>query len=148
MLCVWQMLILILIIIMNVMDCTSSSANMEFYENRLKTFDTYPKQMLPDKYQLARAGLYYTGKSDICQCFKCHVKLSAWEREDDAIKEHYKWSPNCTYIQMIDAPQQKPTRFTFGTSGGGFGAGSSNFIGRINPTQFQNVRDNTDQSML
>ena len=48
---------------MNVMDCISTKISMEYYENRLKTFDTYPKQMLPDKYQLARAGLYYTGKS-------------------------------------------------------------------------------------
>lgn len=50
--------------IMNVMDCTAN--NMEFFENRLNSFDTYPKQMVPDKYQLARAGLYYTGKSDVC----------------------------------------------------------------------------------
>lgn len=137
------------IFIMNVMDCTSSSANMEFFENRLQTFDAYPKQMLPDKYQLARAGLYYTGKSDVCQCFRCHVKLSAWEREDDAIKEHYKWSPNCSYIKMIGAPQQKPAGFTFGTSSqlGGFGTGPSNFVGRVNPTHFQNWRDNRDHSM-
>ena len=45
--------------------------------------------MLPDKIQLARAGLYYTGKSDVCQCFLCHVKLNAWEPDDDAIKKHY-----------------------------------------------------------
>ena len=75
---------------MNIIDCASSKEHMEYYENRLRTFDTYPKQMLPDKIQLARAGLYYTGKSDVCQCFLCHVKLNAWEREDDAIKEHYK----------------------------------------------------------
>ena len=74
---------------MNVMDCVSTKDNMEYYENRLKTFDTYPKQMLPDKIQLARAGLYYSGKSDMCQCFRCHVKLSSWERDDDAIKEYY-----------------------------------------------------------
>ena len=35
---------------------------MEYYENRLRTFDTYPKQMLPDKFHLARAGLYDMGK--------------------------------------------------------------------------------------
>ena len=47
---------------MDVTDCVSSSSSMEYYENRLRTFDTYPKQLLPDKFQLARAGLYYTGK--------------------------------------------------------------------------------------
>ena len=61
---------------MDVTDCVLSSGNMEYYEKRLKTCDTYPTQMLPDKFELARAGLYYTGKSDICECFRCHVKLS------------------------------------------------------------------------
>ena len=54
---------------MDVTDCVSSRGSMEYYENRLRTFDTYPKQMLPDK----------TGKSDVCQCFRCHVKLSGNE---------------------------------------------------------------------
>ena len=90
----------------------STKEHMEYYENRLKTFDTYPKQMLTDKVQLARARLYYTGKSDVCRCFLCHVKLNAWERDDDAIKEHYKWSPQCEYIKMVGAPQK--TGFTFG----------------------------------
>ena len=62
--------------VMNVMDCTSTGMNMDYFQNRLNTFDTYPKQMLPDKYRLASAGLYYTGKSDTCQCFRCHVKLT------------------------------------------------------------------------
>ena len=46
---------------MDVTDCVSSRGSMEYYENRLRTFDTYPKQMLPDKFQLAQTGLYYTG---------------------------------------------------------------------------------------
>ena len=107
---------------MNVMDCTPVNSNMEYYQNRLKSFDTYPKQMLPDKYQLARAGLYYSGKSDVCQCFRCHVKLSAWERDDDAIKEHFKWSPDCEYIKMVGAQPQQQSGFTFRSSAslGGF----------------------------
>ena len=44
---------------MDVADCISNSvAKMEYYKARLKTFDVYPKQMLPDKFQLARAGLF------------------------------------------------------------------------------------------
>ena len=31
---------------MDVADCVSISASMEYYENRLGTFNTYPKQML------------------------------------------------------------------------------------------------------
>ena len=129
---------------MNVMDCVSD-IRMEYYDNRLKTFDIYPKQMLPDKYQLARAGLFYTGKSDICQCFRCHVKLSAWKRDDDAMKEHFKWSNNCEYINIIGVPQQglgftsntgeHSTGFVSGTSKSSFGSGSTTganlFVRRI-----------------
>ena len=92
---------------MAVTDCVSSNCSMEYYENKLRTFATYPKQMLPDKFQLARAGLYYTGKSDICQYFQCHVKLSSWERDDDPTKEHFKCSRNCKYMKMIEAPTQR-----------------------------------------
>ena len=63
---------------------------MEYYKNRLRAFDTYPKQMLPDKFQLARAGLLYTAKSDICQGFRYYVKLSSSEIDDDAIKDMMK----------------------------------------------------------
>ena len=76
---------------MDVTDCISNSvAKMEYYEARLKTFYVYPKQMLPDKFQLARAGLFYTGKSDICQCFRCNVKLCAWERNDEKMTKPLK----------------------------------------------------------
>lgn len=87
------------------MICTDSvctiPTGMEYYENRLKTFETYPKQMFPDKYQLVRAGFYYTKMADIVICFRCRVKVSSWERHDNAATEHYKWSPNCEYLKMV-----------------------------------------------
>ena len=135
---------------MNVMDCVSTKDNMEYYENRLKTFDTYPKQMLPDKIQLARAGLYYSVKSDMCQCFRCHVKLSSWERDDDAIKEHYKWSPQCKYIKMVGAPPPQSPGYKVGSSApsfGGFGMGPSNMVKPLDPKTFHIWRENTDGSM-
>ena len=132
---------------MNVTDCTSTRDSMEYYESRLKTFDTYPKQMLPDKIQLARAGLYYTRKSDVCQCFRCHVKLSAWERDDDAIKEHYKWSPECEYIKMVGAPPPQKPGFSFGSSAPSFGGFSSNMVKPLDPKTFQILRENRDEAM-
>ncbi|XP_045205980.2 E3 ubiquitin-protein ligase XIAP-like [Mercenaria mercenaria] len=118
---------------MNVLDCTPMNRNMEYYENRLKTFETYPKQMLPNKYELASAGLFYSGKSTYANVFRCHVKLSAWERSDCALREHFKWSPNCEYIRIVGAPQQ--IQYSgFGTitatrPSGGFGAFSSTTTG-------------------
>ena len=135
---------------MNVIDCVSTKDNLEYYENRLKTFDTYPKQMLPDKIQLARAGLYYSGKSDMCQCFRWHVKLSAWERDDDAIKEHYKWSPQCEYIKMVGGPPPQSSGYKVGSSApyfGGLGTGSSNMVKPLDPKTFHIWRENRDGSM-
>ena len=123
---------------------------MEYYENRLKTFDTYPKQMFPDKIKLARAGLYYTGKSDVCQCFQCHVKLSAWERDDDAIKEHYKWAHQCEYIKIVEAPSPGSPGFTLGlntSSFTGFGTGSSNMLKSLHPKTFYNWSEIRDEPL-
>lgn len=87
---------------MNSTDTTCVNlVGLEYYENRLKTFDTYPKQMKPDKYQLARAGLYYTGNGDIVICFRCGVKISSWERHDNAMLEHYRLSANCDFVRMV-----------------------------------------------
>ena len=107
---------------------------------RLRTFDTYPKQKLPDKFQLARAGLYYTGKLDICQCFRCNVKLSSWERDDNVIKEHFKWSSNCEYMKMVVAPPPRQPGFMLGSSvssfGGSWRRGSSNMMNSVDPKVF------------
>ena len=74
---------------------------MEYYDRRLETFNTYPKQLVPSKYELAQAGLYYTGKSDKVICFQCGVNLKDWKRDDNAMNEHQKWSPHCEYVKMV-----------------------------------------------
>lgn len=79
---------------------------MEYYENRLRTFDTYPPQMVPDKYELAKAGFYYTGLSDRVICFRCDIKLKDWDKSDNALNEHEKWSPDCQYLKMVGVPKR------------------------------------------
>ena len=92
----------------------------KYYENRLNTFEHWPKQMLPDKYALARSGFFYTGCGDKVKCFSCGEVISEWERTDDAWKEHAKWSPRCDYVRMVggqrsfDVPD-KPRGFGDGT---------------------------------
>ena len=136
---------------MNVMDCISTKDILEYYENRLKTFDTYQKQMLPDKMQLARAGLgYIIVENRTCaNCFRCHVKFNAWERDDDAIKEHYKWSPQCEY-KVVGAPPPQPPGYKVGSSApsfGGFGTGSSNMVKPLDPNTFHIWRESRDGPM-
>ena len=74
---------------------------MEYYDRRLETFNTYPKQLAPSKYELAQAGLYCTGKSDRVICLRCDVNLQNWERDDNVMNEHQKWSSHCEYVKMV-----------------------------------------------
>ena len=76
-------------------------ANYLFYENRLKTFQNWPRQISPNKYDLAKAGLYYTGEGDIVKCFACGVRLHQWLAKDTALEEHRKWSPQCVFLKII-----------------------------------------------
>ena len=85
------------------MDVQDSCSTMEYkyYEQRLKTFCTWPKQMIPDKYALAKAGFVYTGKGDKVACYRCGVPILDWERTDNVWNEHNRWSPSCEYLKMI-----------------------------------------------
>lgn len=74
--------------------------NMLFYEDRLQTFENWPKQITPDKFSLAKAGFYYTGNSDKVRCFACGVGVMSWDLGDDAWKEHARWSGNCVFLKM------------------------------------------------
>jgi hypothetical protein len=56
--------------------------DMIMYEDRLQSFKQWPRQILPDKYNLARAGFIYTGVGDIVQCFGCGIRVSEWEKTD------------------------------------------------------------------
>ena len=72
-----------------------------FFKDRLTTFSTWSKQMYRDKLSLAQAGLYYTGRYDLCVCFCCGVHLSHWLQTDRALCEHFRYSPECTFLKMI-----------------------------------------------
>jgi hypothetical protein len=71
------------------------------YEDRLQSFKNWSKQLMPDKYDMAEAGFLYTGQSDIVQCFGCNVRVSEWEKTDNAWREHLKWSPDCVFLKMV-----------------------------------------------
>lgn len=132
---------------MNVMDWAYLSTAWNATKKDSRCLISPQKQMLPDKYQLASSRLYYTVKSDVCQCFRCHVKLSEWDRNDEAIKQHYKSSSNCDYIKLIGVSRQKQTWSTFGVSPqmDGFGTGSSNFMRRLDQAHSQNRWDNASR---
>ena len=85
-----------------------SNRDMTFYQERLQSFKDWPKQLIPDKFSLAKAGFYYTGEHDKVQCFACSVELTRWERTDDPWLEHKKWSSQCVYLKITGCGEEKP----------------------------------------
>lgn len=83
------------------MELEFKSPDMKFYINRLKTFETWSNQIQPNKFQLSSAGFYYTGRSDIVECFSCSLRLHQWKTEDCPIKEHKAISSQCLFLNMI-----------------------------------------------
>lgn len=75
-------------------------SNYSKYEDRLSTFQTWPKQMKQDKYAMATAGFFYLKEGDIVECFACGVRMSQWTITDIPAIEHQKCSPDCSYIKL------------------------------------------------
>jgi hypothetical protein len=67
-------------------------------ENRLKTFNNWNIPFV-NKHQLALLGFYYYDLDDIVKCYFCSVEIGKWERGDDVLASHIKWSPSCNFIR-------------------------------------------------
>ncbi|XP_004519914.1 death-associated inhibitor of apoptosis 1 isoform X2 [Ceratitis capitata] len=67
-------------------------------DERLKSFENWPLQWL-NKKELAQTGLVYTGEDDKVKCYFCAVEIGRWERDDQPINEHLRFSPNCPLLR-------------------------------------------------
>jgi hypothetical protein len=56
-----------------------------------------------DGNQLAAAGFYFTDQSDIVRCAFSGVEVGYWEKVQDALKEHQRWSPFCEFAKWMCA---------------------------------------------
>lgn len=75
------------------------------YTERLKTFEKWPRQIIPTGVELARTGFVYFGTGDEVHCFSCGLCLHNWETKDSASVEHRKWSRFCKYMMMTHLSQ-------------------------------------------
>lgn len=91
--------------------CPVKATNYLFYEDRLQTFQNWPRQISPNKFDLAKAGLYYTGEGDIVKCFACAVRLHQWLAKDTALEEHRKWSPQCVFLKIVGSKDKESDDF-------------------------------------
>uniref|UniRef100_A0A0A1XBF2 Apoptosis 1 inhibitor n=1 Tax=Zeugodacus cucurbitae TaxID=28588 RepID=A0A0A1XBF2_ZEUCU len=67
-------------------------------DERLKSFENWPLEWL-NKKELAQTGLVYTGEDDKVKCYFCEVEIGRWERDDQPINEHLRFSPNCPLLR-------------------------------------------------
>ncbi|XP_033118499.1 putative inhibitor of apoptosis isoform X2 [Anneissia japonica] len=88
-------------------ECQSSATNnpkqgnMAIFDTRLVTFLSWPIQSIISETSLAKAGFFYTQKSDMVECYSCHGKIKDWQIGDDAFKEHKRHFPRCPLVQNI-----------------------------------------------
>ena len=68
-------------------------------KRRLETFRTWPRTAPVCSEDLAEAGFFYTGRSDVVRCFTCGTSINQWLPGDVPIDEHARHSPNCAYVQ-------------------------------------------------
>jgi hypothetical protein len=70
---------------------------MNTESNRLQTFANWSVEFIK-KETLALLGFYYLAFPDTVKCHFCKIELGAWERGDDVLADHQKWSPSCKLV--------------------------------------------------
>lgn len=82
-------------------------------EQRLATYENWPKSLKQKPPNLASSGFFYMGVGDKTLCFYCGGGLRDWDEEDDPWEQHALWFPKCNYLLLkktqtfVDAVQRK-----------------------------------------
>ena len=82
-------------------EVTAMNSMMSDEFQRFQTFKNWPKSHIISPSSLAQAGLYYLNRDDYVQCVFCLVTMNNWVLGDNAIEEHDRHSPNCSFIIQI-----------------------------------------------
>nr|XP_032800680.1 baculoviral IAP repeat-containing protein 2-like [Petromyzon marinus] len=73
-----------------------SASKMQSESARLLSFSKgWPRSSPVRPADLARAGLYHMGFSDLVACFRCGGTMHRWEEGDDPAREHARHFPAC-----------------------------------------------------
>lgn len=77
------------------------------FENRLETFEKWPKSHKVSPIQLATAGFFFRPAflfEDRVTCFYCDLNLFNWKQNDIPLQEHKLWTRNhhreCGFLEM------------------------------------------------
>lgn len=77
------------------------------YNERLRTYidGEWPIGLAQRPEPMAEAGFCYLGYGDRVQCFYCGEIIHQWLPTDTPWMEHAKWSPYCTFLNLIKSPE-------------------------------------------
>ena len=81
--------------------CGARYTNFRSYDARERSFEHWPQGLKQSKRVMAKAGFFYTGRSDQVYCFYCGIGLNKWLENDDPFVEHVKWSKRCAYMMLL-----------------------------------------------
>ena len=70
------------------------------YQERLRTFEGWPKYLTTRPRELVEAGFVYTGCGDETFCFYCGTRLKDWKPSDFPKIEHNKFNSSCFFLKM------------------------------------------------
>jgi hypothetical protein len=81
---------------------------MNTYESRLKSFETWPVSNVQNPASLSSCGYYYFGESDRVACFYCGTGAHEWLSDDNPWVEHAIHSNKCTYLLINKSKSLQP----------------------------------------
>ena len=70
----------------------------ERVEDRMASFQYWPRALNQKPANLVDAGFYYTKIGDRVRCYACSLMLSEWMPTDDPMDEHAHYAPNCPVV--------------------------------------------------
>lgn len=85
----------------SVLNWNPTNIYMADFNNRLCSFNKWPKQIKQTPEMLALSGFYYHGVGDYVDCFYCGLGVHEWEDYDNVNFEHHRHSPNCKYLDIV-----------------------------------------------
>ncbi|XP_066999485.2 death-associated inhibitor of apoptosis 2 [Anabrus simplex] len=72
---------------------------MNYEENRLQTFHSWPANAVVEPQRIAKAGFFYTGENLIVECFCCGGRISEWDYGDQVMAKHRILNPQCPFVK-------------------------------------------------
>lgn len=79
---------------------------MRIEKERIKSFVGWPFDS-QSPVSLARNGLYYLGRGNEVRCAFCKIEILNRHGQDDFVREHVRWSPQCPFRRCLSESASK-----------------------------------------